>query len=114
MYFGFGDVGNYPSWPRGLLTSLDEKKIPDQYYQYDYKNPFTPRLRRLLKKYEKNINLGLTHHTIFVEQGKGIKPIIHDITRILIANGWVLGEFNRSMSVDDMWEEYQNGFANKI
>lgn len=105
-YFGFGDSGDYPEWQTGLLTSLDKEELIEQYYHYDYKNPFVPRLRRLLKKYEENINYGLEHHTVWVKKGKGIRPLINEISRILINEGWILGDFNRSLAVDDMWDEH--------
>lgn len=110
-YFGFGTQMDYPAWQNGLLTSLDKEKILD-WHDYKYKNPFAPRLRRLLKDFDGKISIGLDHHTVYVEPEEGIRPVIYDITRKLIKEGWQLGDFNRNMAVDDIWEEHLEDLKN--
>ena len=105
FYFGFGSQMDYPEWQNGLETSLwkDSCPTPERAYQ---SNPFKPRLRRLLKDHEDNIEFQNTFHNITVERGEQIRPLVYDITRKLIAAGWEVGDFNRNMAVDDIWEEY--------
>jgi hypothetical protein len=107
FYFGFGSAMDYPDWQNGLSTSTRPDKVNSD-HEFDYKNPFRPRLRRLLKKFDKNINIGFNHHTVYVAKGKAIRPVITKITHALIAAGWKLGDFNRNMRVDAIWDANKN------
>lgn len=103
-YFGFLPALDCPDWQNELQTSLDKETLQRD-YELDYKNPFRPRLRRQLKKFEKNVNIGFNKHTIFVEKGKDIRELMTEITKALIKAGWQLGDFNRNGRVDDIWNE---------
>lgn len=105
FYFGFGSQMDFPEWQNGLETSLWKDCCPEPYDAYE-SNPFKPRLRRILKKWKDKIHFQNTYHDINVDRGEQIRPVVYDVTRELINAGWQVGDFNRNMAVDDIWEEH--------
>lgn len=106
-YFGFDSAADHSIWQNCVSTSLDKDRVQKP-FELDYKNPFRPRLRRQLKKFENNVNIGFDFHTIFVGKGKEIRPLIRKVATALIKAGWQLGEFNRNMLVYELWCDSQD------
>ena len=106
-YFGFDSAMDHPLWTNCISTSLNKERV-QQSYELDYKNPFRPRLKRQLKKFEKQVNIGFENHTIYVAKGKEIRPLITKVAKALIKNGWQLGDFNKNMRVFELWSDSQN------
>lgn len=102
-YFGFDSAMDHPDWSNGISTSLNKERVQKP-FELDYKNPFRPRLRRQLINFKNNVNIGFDFHTIYVEKGKEIRPLITKVAETLIAAGWQLGDFNKNMRVSDIWD----------
>lgn len=106
-YFGFDSAMDHPDWANGISTSLNKERVQKS-WELDYKNPFAPRLKRQLKKFEKQVNIGFEFHTVYVAKGKAIRPLITKVAKALIEAGWQLGDFNKNMRVYELWSDSQD------